>query len=80
MKKRKLMPRDYSPGHFTELIRAHNWPPRFEPMADMNSGEFYRAQAASAAREQAKAEGKGWGAGTIVLPGTPKHAAPEMMR
>lgn len=21
----------YPPGHFTELIRRHNWPPRFEP-------------------------------------------------
>ncbi len=33
----------FKPGHFTELIRLHNWPPRFESRLPASSGPDWSA-------------------------------------
>jgi hypothetical protein len=53
---------DYAPGHFTELVRAHGWPPRYEPQIDWRSKH---AQTSTASRDRALAEGKWWASGTL---------------
>jgi hypothetical protein len=64
-------PKVYPPGFFTALMRAENWPPRFEPrLGVVPDYEIQRRQAATAGRERAKESGLGWGAGTIAMPGT----------
>lgn len=77
---RKHPPASYPPGYFTELIRAHDWPPKFEPRYAHDDTEWKRRMAGIAAREVAIATGAGWNTGTIVLPNTPKWVRPEMMR
>jgi len=68
MKPRRAMQRtalpavDYAPGHFTELVRAHGWPPRFEPQGDWRGKH---AQTSTASRDKALAEGKWWASGTL---------------
>ena len=76
MKRKHTPAREFSAGHFTELVAKHNWPPRFEPQMVWNAEEAKRKEAARLGREAAIANGTGWAAGTILLPGTPKHAAP----
>lgn len=71
---------EYPPGYFTELIRRHNWPPRFEPHgidgADLSD---QRRLAALVGRERAADAGVGWGSGTMVMPKTPGHLRPGFM-
>ena len=58
--------KNYPPGYFTDLIRRHDFPPRF------------RAQPTPKKPPQQNGRG-GWGDGTMNMPGTPKHAAPGSM-
>ena len=76
MKHKHTPPREFSAGHFTELVVRHYWPPMFESSIAWSPFELKRQQAAEAGRVAAPANGNGWAAGTILLPGTPKHAAP----
>lgn len=78
--KRKTDPVTFPPGHFTALIREHNWPPGFEPQVVWRHDDHLRQEAARHAREESAANGRGWGNGTITLPKTPKHSAPGTMR
>jgi hypothetical protein len=73
--KRKPLPREYAPGYFTELARAADWPPGFVASYESSADERRRL-AAERGRQQALANGTGCGAGTIVLPGTPKWLKP----
>lgn len=50
-------PAVYPPGHFTALIRAHNFPPRFEPQCSLVSDAEIR-QRATDARMRIVAEGR----------------------
>ncbi len=77
MKRKHTPPREFSAGHFTELVAKHNWPPRFEPQMVWNAEEAKRKEAARLGREAAIANGTGWVHGTLVLPGTPKWLAPK---
>ena len=52
------------PGHYTELIRLHNWPPRFAPRYERTL-EVERSETSRKAREALQARGI---TGTIVLP------------
>jgi hypothetical protein len=70
---------DYEPGHFTALIRKHNWPPEFVSLMKHDEREAERKQAAEKARQAASATGAGWGNGTIAMPNTPKWTAPKPM-
>lgn len=54
---------DYAPGHFTALMRAHCWPPMWQPRADWSRAG--QSQASTASRERAMADGKWWAAGTL---------------
>lgn len=81
MTKRQPTPAtNYPAGHFTALIREHNWPPNFEPRYAHDDTEWKRRMAGQVAREVAAREGKGWNTGTIVLPNTPKWLPPTMMK
>lgn len=58
----------FAPGHFTALIREHNWPPRFVAVGVDERAERRRAQqvaAAQAARALGNSTGSGYGDGTI---------------
>ena len=50
------------PGHFTALIRRHNWPPMFEPRMPLRSAPDWSA-ISTANRERLQAQGH---TGTIV--------------
>ena len=50
-------PAVYAPGWFTELIRRHRWPPRFEPQCSLVSDADIR-QRATDARMRIVAEGR----------------------
>ena len=76
MKHKPTPARDYPPGYFTELIRAANWPPRFESRIGHDAADLKRYQAALVGRTAALANGHGWGAGTCPMPGTPNNLAP----
>lgn len=52
----------YAPGHFTELIRAHNFPPCFEPQYQ-RTREVEQSEIARLNREARQAQGE---IGTIV--------------
>jgi hypothetical protein len=73
--KKRSPPREYAPGYFTALSRAADWPPGFVASYESSADERRRL-AAERGRQQALANGTGWGAGTIVLPGTPKWFKP----
>ena len=66
MTKRKSIT-DVPPGYFTALMRAENWPPRWEPVPlDKRSAwDEQRKLNAIAGRQKSVAEGKGYGDGTI---------------
>ncbi len=71
---------DYQPGHFTALIRRHDWPPMFVSQIDKievrnANGETAR-EVATRTREQCLAEGKWHATGTVPMAGTPKDAHP----
>lgn len=67
----------YPPGFFTEPVRAWKALQWQGPVAaDADPAAKYVALA-KRGRVQAAKTGKGWGRGTIVLPNTPKHPAPE---
>ena len=53
---------DYPPGHFTGLVRAHNWPPRWEPQIPLRSAPDWSA-ISTANREIRQQRGE---TGTIV--------------
>ena len=77
MKHKPTPARDYPPGYFTELIRAANWPPRFEPSMFYDAAAAQRYRAAQIGREISRENGQGWGAtGTCPMPGTPNNLAP----
>lgn len=73
---------DYPPGHFTELMRRHNWPPRFESaiprVSDWRSGASASARV-SAQREAGYEAGHWWATGTVQMPGTRDAAKPAWM-
>ena len=52
----------YAPGHFTALIRAHNWPPRFSPQYQ-RTREVEQSELSRINRERRVALGD---SGTIV--------------
>lgn len=63
----------YPSGHFTELVRRHNWPPRFEPrLHAIDLGDKPKLG-------RPLKHGGGWGDGTIPLPGTPMGGKPAWM-
>ena len=71
----------YPAGYFLALVRQWNWPPRFEPQAPApKPGAQGLAAAGRRGREVSIVNGVGWGNGTLVLPNTPRHLAPGMMR
>lgn len=53
---------DYKPGHFTELLRKHDWPPRWVPQMSLRSTPDWSA-ISTANREARVALGD---TGTIV--------------
>ena len=76
---------EYAPGFFTELMRRHRWPPRFESqigrIVPHNINGETVSEVARRNRERGLAEGKWSATGTIPMRGTPKNAGPlGMMR
>lgn len=73
---------DYRPGYFTELVRAHDWPPGFVSAVTRAPGEQDAAKLSQQARENREAgRGFGQGGGTIKMPGTPyANRPPGMMK
>jgi hypothetical protein len=70
----------YPPGYFLALVRKHDWPPRFESVADFSSQtDMLRTRSAQLGRAMAQAQGLGWGNGTIPMLGTPIRLAPGNM-
>lgn len=70
----------YAPGHFLALVQRHAWPPRFEPQLALTSHtDALRTRAAQLGRDMAKAQGLGWGNGTIPMNGTPGRLPPGNM-
>ena len=62
---------DYPPGFFSELVRQHRWPPRFEP-------SMQRDVDRSPKLGRPTSHG-GWAGGTIALPNTPTQPVPAWM-
>ncbi len=70
----------YPPGFFTALVRKHNWPPMWQPAPDAARrprGCFGADMAPE--NERRRAQGIGWGSGTLPMPGTPAGPAPGML-
>lgn len=65
--------------YFSELVKRHNWPPMFEPSADAAHKMPAQLGLSPAERERRAEQGVGWGAGTVVMPGTPGNARPAWM-
>lgn len=61
-KARPAAPAAYAPGHFTELVRLHNWPPTFEPQL-RRTREVEQSESSRVNREARVAQGD---TGTIV--------------
>lgn len=59
----------YAAGHFTALVREHNWPPRWQSQWPQRSGA-----AASLETRQRWREGSGFQALPLNLPGAVAHA------
>ena len=59
MKRRRPQPVAYPAGHFTALMRRHDWPPRFRPQYQADSDPD-RSARSSATRDAILARG-GWG-------------------
>lgn len=62
MSKQIKAPSGYAPGHFTSLIRLHNWPPSWEPQY-RQTREVELSERARITRERLQALGH---TGTIV--------------
>jgi hypothetical protein len=60
---------EYPPGHFTALVRLHNWPPRFKPAMTTDR----RLDAQNEATRKMLAAGKGFASVTLGLPGAAQH-------
>ena len=73
-KARKALPEvTYPAGFFSELVKAHNWPPRFESrLHAIDLGDKPKLG-------RPLKHGGGWGNGTIPLPGTPMSGKPAWM-
>ena len=73
--------KDYPPGHFTALIRLHDWPPQWQPklVGLETQAQVIGQEIARKERWKGAAEGKGWAKGTVVLPNTPKNPLPAWM-
>jgi hypothetical protein len=69
----------YPPGHFTLLIKRHDWPPAFEPQFEPEARRSDERQVI-ATREQQTANAVGWGSGTLPMTKTPRHARPAMAK
>lgn len=67
---------EYAAGHFTAMIRKHDWPKGFVPteVSDDTRAKHLQSQAI-----RARLEGKGWALGTIRLCGTPTYKPPGDM-
>lgn len=80
MKRSQPPSREFPPGYFTALMRAHNWPPMFEPQpVEKPTFADVKSRGATEARERQAAQGIGWAGGTCVMPGTPGHPRPAWM-
>jgi hypothetical protein len=63
-KARKALPEvTYPAGFFSELVKAHNWPPRFEPRMRFGKGSEDARSSAQLSRES----GQGWGHSSNAL-------------
>ena len=76
-RKHAQSPAGYPPGHFTALIRQHDWPPSFQPHDHTPARAVAAELVARAARWKAAAAGRGWAQGTLPMPNTPKNALPS---
>lgn len=65
-------------AYFTELIRAHNFPPMFESRTGADP-KYAVGPVSINERERQVTQGIGWGSGTTVLPGTPGNKRPGWM-
>lgn len=52
-----IVPKDYPPGYFTELMRAHSWPPGFISQGCIDPGALKRQEAAVRGRATQLANG-----------------------
>ena len=68
----------YAPGHFTQDMRLHDWPPGFTSRIAPGPA-LPSSLSVIARRESDAATGKGYGAGTVVMTGTPTNPRPKMM-
>lgn len=84
-KKRKPTPppvqdEAFATGHFTALIRRHNWPPDFTPQLRrpvyVNQFGETAQEVAARSREAGLAEGRSYALGTVQMPGTSKTSKP----
>ena len=77
--------REFAPGYFTEPVYAWwaDWKPYVlpdeAPRKGRPTGDIGLSQTASQSRRRAQEAGIGWGRGTVLMPGTPKHDAPGWM-
>lgn len=72
----------YPPGHFVgPALRwfGADWRPRWPDLVPPPARGAAACNATLAVREQRVAEGTGWGAGTVLMRGTPTHARPRWM-
>lgn len=72
---------DWPPGFFTEPVRAWKclqWAGPLTMAADGGGAERF-TDLAKRGRRKDNADGSGWGRGTILMPGTPKHDSPAWM-
>lgn len=67
---------EYAAGHFTALMRRHNWPRGFvaTEITDDKRAKHLQSQAV-----KARLQGKGWALGTMRLCGTPTYKPPGDM-
>lgn len=75
--KRRIAPVAYPPGHFTALIRAHDWPPRWQPAYQAAPGPD-RSAISTAVRDDQLARG-GW-TGKLIGISAKADAMPEASR
>lgn len=73
----RLEPVAYPPGHFTALIRLHNWPPRWQPAYQAAPGPD-RSAISTAVRDDVIARG-GW-SGTVAGISARSDARPGIRR
>ena len=72
-------------GYFMEPVLA--WWPDWKPAVlpedvarkGRPAGDVEQSRRAAESRRRAQESGAGWGAGTVLMPGTPTHDAPGWM-